>query len=133
MVKTMAVHSRRISIKATSGILRPKKSGVQRPLRISWSRYRARAILTAGLSRPFCQTRKADSAISKYRTVQTGPNSQSGGVKKGLLRLAYQSDMALRVKSEPRKAAEKVKARQTTNFITTGSFITIFYTAGKLA
>ncbi len=59
--------------------------------------------------------------------IQTGPNSQSGGVKEGLLSVAYQSVTALRVKSEPIRAAEKVKAKQMISFITMVSFITIFY------
>jgi hypothetical protein len=41
--------------------------------------------------------------------------------------------MALRVKSEPRKAAEKVKARQITSLVKTASFIPVFYPTEKLA
>ena len=133
IVRPIAIQSKKISIKAIIGIFRPKKITDHRALRMSCNKYKIKAILTAGLSKPFCQTIKADKAMSRYSIVQTGPNSQSGGVNKGLLSVAYQSATAALVNIEPIKAAEKVKAKQTTSFITMESFITVFYQASKCA
>ena len=36
-----------------------------------------------------CQTSQPATAMSTYSTVQTGPNSQAGGLKEGLVRPAY--------------------------------------------
>ena len=40
--------------------------------------------------------------ISIYNSVQTGPNNQLGGEKKGLLSVTYQVGMAEKVKMLPR-------------------------------
>jgi len=106
---------------------RPKKIIDHKELKTSWIQNSVKANTTPGVTSPFCQTITADIAISRYRMVQTGPNSQLGGVKEGLLRFAYQSGTASRVKSEPIKAAEKVTAKQTISFITMVSFIIVFY------
>lgn len=50
---------------------------------------------------PCFQIRKKDTPIRKYKIVQTGPKSQLGGEKKGLLRVAYHVGMALMVNGVP--------------------------------
>ncbi len=64
------------------GDLSPKKAADQRILNL-------------------CQTMNRDIPMSINRLIQTGPNIQSGGVKKGFFNVLYQVGMAGVVKREP--------------------------------
>jgi hypothetical protein len=48
--------------------------------------------------------------IKIYKIVQTGPNNQLGGLKKGLFNVEYQLAMLEVVKKEPIKPADKHKS-----------------------
>ena len=58
----------------------------------------------------FLQTSQAAIAMAMYKIVHTGPNSQLGGVQRGLLKLAYHGRSAGVVHNDPSPAAP----RQTT-------------------
>ena len=47
-----------------------------------------------------------DTPIKKYRIIQTGPNTQSGGAKKGFSSVAYQTGIASKVNNEPNIPAD---------------------------
>lgn len=47
------------------------------------------------------KTRNSATPIKKYNIVQTGPNKNAGGFKKGLFKVAYQVVIELNVKIEP--------------------------------
>src|SRR4051794_18658771 len=64
---------------------KPKKIGVHRALRTSWTAYTVRAVVQPVRR----QTSQPDTAISTYSTVHTGPNSQDGGAHDGCSRLWY--------------------------------------------
>ena len=51
-----------------------------------------------------------------YRLIQTGLNSQLGGEKTGLFKVAYQAGMAGMVKKDPRSPADWQRAMLTKNF-----------------
>jgi len=55
----------------------------------------------------FRQTSQAAIAIAIYKIVQTGPNSQLGGVQLGLLKLAYQGRSAGMVHNDPSPPAPR--------------------------
>ena len=57
--------------------------------------------------------------MRKYKSVQTGPKSQLGGEKKGLLRVAYQVGMAEIVKGVPRNPTN---SQPTMEIISLGKF-----------
>jgi len=59
------------------------------------------------------QISQAAIAIAMYKIVQTGPNSQLGGVQLGLLKLAYHGRSAGVVHNDPSPAAAKQTAMQT--------------------
>ena len=48
------------------------------------------------------KTKNRDNPIKKYNVVQTGPKIKLGGLKKGLLRLAYHVGIWESVKTEPK-------------------------------
>jgi len=100
----MATHRRPISMSPRRGDLSPKKAADQRILKINWIRKKIKVILNRGWS-CLCQTMNRDIPMSINRLIQTGPNIQSGGVKKGFFNVLYQVGMAGVVKREPRKPA----------------------------
>ena len=53
--------------------------------------------------------------IIKYKIVQTGPNTQSGGLNIGLFNNEYQGFIKLIVAKPPIKEAEKVMRRNSIN------------------
>jgi len=65
------------------------------------------AILTSCLSRPFRHTRKNAIPISIKRVVQTGPNTQLGGVHIGFAIRVNHVGMEEKVAMEPIKPAIK--------------------------
>ncbi|OGI12259.1 hypothetical protein A3K64_02950 [Candidatus Micrarchaeota archaeon RBG_16_36_9] len=78
----------------------PKNVIDQRMLIINWAENMARGIFILLFWLSF-NTMYREIPIRVYRVSQTGPNSQSGGVKKGLSRLAYHDVIDGMVNSEP--------------------------------
>ena len=72
----------------------PKKIIDQRLLAISCQTN----ILTADL---FFQTKYKLTPIKVYKTVHTGPKTQDGGLKKGLIKVVYQVGIEPTVNKEP--------------------------------
>ena len=68
-----------------------------------------------------------------YRAVQTGPNTQLGGLKNGLLSVSYQLGKSLLVvKTEPNRPADRLRPTAMINFMTSGIFIfetAVFFSA----
>lgn len=62
------------------------------------------------------QTKNKENAISAYKSVQTGPKIQFGGLNGGLLRVAYQVGIASLVAILPPAAAAKTTAKLISNF-----------------
>ena len=62
-------------------------------------------VLTGLFPNPLCQTMDADIAITRYRVIQAGANSQLGGVKGGLSKVTYQVEIAGVVNIEPTRPA----------------------------
>ena len=83
-----------ISTKAKAGFLSPKNKKDHNPFSNSCSPKNCKAFTTSGLSVPDCQIRPAEIPIKVYRSVQTGPNSQLGGLKKGFSKVTYHSEIA---------------------------------------
>lgn len=89
-VARISPSSTTITASAGPGACRPKKTGVQAALTSNCqpqSRMARQAQLSATARR---HTRQAATAIIAYNTVQTGPNSQLGGVPGGWCKTAYQ-------------------------------------------
>lgn len=101
MVNSIANQRATITIKPNRGDLNPKKAIDQSILNKSWTQKMTKAILTPGKSKPLRQTKNADSPIIMNSVIQTGENSQLGGVKDGFLKVAYQMGMEGVVKIEP--------------------------------
>jgi len=79
----------------------------QRALAVSCIQNNVNAIVTPGVDSSSRQMRNTETAIKIYKTVQTGPNAQFGGVYRGLFNPLYQSGIALEVKILPKPAAAK--------------------------
>jgi len=62
------------------------------------------------------QIKYKDIPIKKYKTVHTGPNTQFGGLKKGLLSKAYQVGIDGNVTALPAKATKKQRVIEVINF-----------------
>ena len=100
-VRSIAIHRKNMSTKPAKGDLSPKNMADQRRLRSSWTANMLKADFTPSWPSPLRHTRKADNPISTNRLIQTGPNSQLGGVKVGFLRAAYHVGTAGAVKIDP--------------------------------
>jgi hypothetical protein len=98
-----------ITMRPAMGDLSPKKATDQKAFIINCIMNIIKATFTFGSPNPTRHTRKADIPISIYNIVQTGPNSQLGGLKDGFSRVAYHVGMEALVNIEPMKPA----ARQT--------------------
>ena len=92
-----------ISTRARPIRCNPKKIGVHNPFNISCRPNIPSATLTSLLPKPMFQIRKAEIPIMTYRIGQTTPNVQSGGVKEGRDKSAYQVVTESMVANEPRK------------------------------
>ena len=90
VVSRIASHNARITAKAKPALCKPKNTGDQMALRISWIENTARAWTTRLVLR-FRQTAQAASPMHMYNAVQTGPNSQFGGLNEGLFNWLYHS------------------------------------------
>ena len=106
----MANHKRIISVKARPGDRSPKNRMDHAILSSNCSR---KSRIGTAVSPTFPQTSQAAIAIARNRIVQTGPNSQLGGVQRGLLKLAYHGRRAGVVTKDPSAAAPRQTAMQT--------------------
>lgn len=88
-------------MKAARGERSPKNKIDHRILKINWALKTINALLTPSKFIPFCQIRNNAMPISKNKAVQTGPNSQAGGLNAGFLSEAYQVGIDLLVKIAP--------------------------------
>jgi hypothetical protein len=107
IVATMRARSTRIMISPFRGDCMPKKTTDQRALTASWAEKTATPCRTARFSSPFCTTRYREIPIRIYSAVQTGPNTQFGGVKNGFWSPAYHVVIAGVVNNEPITPASK--------------------------
>jgi hypothetical protein len=107
IVSIIAPHSRIISIRASKGFLRPKKRIDQSVLSASCRPNTTKAILKSLGFAFLLQTRYNEMPISIYSKVHTGPNSQLGGLKKGLFKVRYQVETEEAVDIEPMKPADR--------------------------
>jgi len=85
----------------------PKKMTDHIALDISCTQNKIKVCKTPSVDNPFCQTRKTEMPIRTYKVVQTGPNTQLGGVYGGFLSIGYQVGIALKVKRLPMPPAAK--------------------------
>lgn len=74
----------------------------------------------------FTHIKNSEIPINRYKKLQTGPNSQLGGLKKGLLRLACHVGMFGVVKKDPTPAAENVTRIEINNLIAVFFLFIIF-------
>ena len=86
----------------------PKKMIDHKALNTSWTQKSEKARSAPLIDKPFCQIRKTDIPIRIYKVVQTGPNTQLGGVYGGFFKLGYQVGIALKVKRLPIPPAAKL-------------------------
>jgi hypothetical protein len=85
VVSRIAGHKTSISTNARPGASSPKKITLQKSFSASWTENSAITIFVPeNPARGY--TNQAEAAIERYRTVHTGPNTESGGVKNGLSR-----------------------------------------------
>jgi len=105
-----------ISINPAKGDLWAKNKKDQRILSSSCAPKMVKAILTDGWFRPFRQTRNNDTPIRINKAVQTGPNSQFGGLKLGFFSDAYQVGIWGLVKIEPMNPAKRLIKILNANF-----------------
>ncbi len=110
----IAAHKTSISARAIPGDLSPKNRTDHRALSTSWPPNKARGNAVVDVL-PARHTSHPAKAIARYSAVQTGPNSQLGGVKKGLARLSYHSGMEDAVNADPTRAAPKHAATKPTS------------------
>ena len=75
-----------------------------------------KAIFTFSTVIPFLHIKYAEIPIKRKSVVQTGPNTESGGVIDGFFMAAYQVGMEGVVKSEPTNPANWQTTMLTPNF-----------------
>src|SRR5579864_1705243 len=109
-VASMANHSMTISTKAGPGDRSRKNTADHATLSNNCSR---KSCIGAAVKPTSRQISQAAIAMAMYKIVQTGPNSQLGGVQLGLLKLAYHGRSAGVVHNDPSPAAAKQTAMQT--------------------
>jgi len=107
IVSIIATHSRIISMKASNGFLRPKKRIDQSVLSASCKPNNLKAFLKFLGFAFVLQTRYNEIPIIIYSKVHTGPNSQLGGLKKGLFKVRYQVETEEAVDIDPIKPADR--------------------------
>lgn len=81
--------------------LAPKKTTGHKLFKTNCIIKTARADFTPGARNPLSQITYTDMPIIVYKAIHTGPKTQSGGVKKGLLRFSYHTGIEDRVKNPP--------------------------------
>lgn len=104
-VKSIATQRTAISMSPARGDLNPKNITDHKTLRINWTAKMLRAILTLWSLRPLFHTRNAAIPINTNRVIQTGENTQLGGVNDGFSKFAYQVPTEVLVKMDPTKPA----------------------------
>ncbi len=110
IVISIRIQRTTITIKPSNGDFRPKNIIDQRILKKSWTK----KIFSPFLS--LFHTRNMAIAINKNKTVQTGANSQLGGLKDGLIKVGYQVLTAGAVKIDPISPANSQTTIAITNF-----------------
>jgi len=105
MVNRMTTARIDISISPARGDLNPKNKNDHKALRINCTLKRTKAIRVCFSCQPVRHTRNTAIPIKMYRPIQTGANTQSGGVKNGFLSEAYHTGIAGLVKIEPSQPA----------------------------
>ena len=97
----IAIHKTIISINAKKGFCIPKNMKDHRAFNTSCSPKIDIANLIPPFLRPCLEIKNNDIPIKKYKVVQTGANSQLGGLKVGFSRVAYQVSIEDDVYMEP--------------------------------
>jgi len=100
MVIKINIHNRIISMKANKGACKPKNNIDHKKFRNSCTPKIIRAHFKSLF--PEVQTRYKDIPIIKYKMVQTGPNTQLGGLKLGLVKVTYQEETDEAVNNDPK-------------------------------
>lgn len=105
IVTKIAIHSATITISPVCGDFNPKNAIDQK----TFSNNCIPKVMSAGvawmLSFRSRQTRNREMPMSMYSVIHTGENNQFGGVKEGLLSVAYHVGIASVVKMDPTKPA----------------------------
>jgi hypothetical protein len=109
-VARIASHNMTISAKARPGDLSRKKRADHATLSNNCSR---KSCIGPAINPTFRQTSHAAIAIATNKIVHTGPNSQLGGVQRGLLKSLYHGRSAGVVSNDPSPAAPRQTAMQT--------------------
>jgi len=97
----MAIQRKIISMNAKNGDFRPKNITDQHTFKINWIAKNKIAILTFLSSKVLRHKRKREIPINTNRVIQTGENSQFGGLKAGFLREAYHVGIIGDVNKDP--------------------------------
>jgi hypothetical protein len=105
-----------ISINPVRGDLKVKNRKDHKILSNSCTINMIKAILTGCRLKPLRQMRNNAMPIRINKTVQAGPNNQSGGLKLGFLSDAYQVGIERLVKIDPIKPAARQIMILTTSF-----------------
>jgi len=90
LVSKIAIHKITISKSAANGFLNPKNIADHNTFSNSCTQNNFSARCGLFFAGGFTRTRYQAAPINTYSSVQTGPNSQFGGLKNGLFRLTYQ-------------------------------------------
>ena len=90
MVSHKKIHIKTIIINPPNKFCRPKKINGQEKFNNNWIKKKVKGTLFS-LVIPSFINNKNELIIKIYKTIQTGVKIQSGGVKKGLFKLLYQS------------------------------------------
>ncbi len=85
----MISSSKIISISAINGFFKPKNKNDQSVFKANWIAKNSNAFLAKGWVSILSQTSAPAMAIQIYKTVQTGPKSQLGGLKLGFSSVVY--------------------------------------------
>ena len=86
----MIKSSKIISIRAIKGFFKPKNKNDQSVFKINWIAKNNIAFFAKEWVSILSQTSAPAMAIQIYKTVQTGPNNQLGGLKLGFSMVVYQ-------------------------------------------
>jgi len=96
----------KMSISPSRGDFNPKNNNDHKAFRINWiANTTKKTFLVFDFNSSF-QTMYKDTPIRKYKIIQTGPNIQLGGAKKGFSNVIYQSGTASKVNKEPNIPAD---------------------------
>jgi len=102
---------------ANKGDCRPKNNEDQIMLRNNCMLKIDNAILTPFFFIPCFQIINNEKPINKYNKVQTGPKTQFGGLKLGLIKVVYHVETEFAVNIEPINPANNGIAKETINLL----------------